>query len=283
MEKICSVHKKVYIWSKKKQSFRLVSLFLLVFFISFLFILKLNQFRKKQSCLKFFHWKINGLAAHGFTKPPLIETYNATSSFDIVPLSETFLDSIIPSDDNRTNVAGCSLLRADHPSNTKTEVVCIYYKDCLPLIKKDYITDLKECLVTEIAVDNKKWFFMCLHRSPRQNCDQFSDFCKDFSTLLNAAGETLQTYTTTAGYSQLINKPTHCVNDSSSCINLIFTSYTNLVTDIGVDPTLYKTYHHNLIFEKINFHIPLPLPFYRDIWDYERVNAEMIQKSNSKL
>ena len=276
-------------------------------------ILKLNQVRKKQSCLKFFHWKINGLAAHGFTKPPLIETYNATSSFDIVPLSETFLDSIIPSDDNRINVAGCSLLRADHPSNMKREGVCIYYKDCLPLIKKDYITDLKECLVTEITVDNKKWFFMCLHRSPRQNCDQFSDFCKDFSTLLNnindhrpsccvivcdfnakcskwypldkhnAAGETLQTYTTTAGYSQLINKPTHCVNDSSSCINLIFTSYTNLVTDFGVDPTLCKTYHHNLIFEKINFNIPLPPPFYRDIWDYERVNAEMIQKSNSKL
>ena len=268
---------------------------------------------KKQSCLKFFHRNLNELAAHGFTKPQLIETYNATNSFDIVRLSETFLDSIIPSDHNRINVAGCSLLKADHPSNTKSEGVCIYYKDCLPLIKKYYVTDLKECLVTEITVDNEKCSFTCLHRSPRQNCGQFSDFCKDFSTLHNnindqrpsccvivcdfnakcskwypldkhnAAGETLQTYATTARYSQLINKPTHCVNGSSSCINLIFTSYTNLVTDFGVDPTLYKTYHHNLIFEKINFNIPLPPPFYRDIWDYERVNAEIIQKSNSKL
>ena len=105
-------------------------------------------------------------------------------------------------------------------------------------------------------------------RLPSLNFDQFSDFCKDFSILLNnindhrqscsvivgdfnakcskcyfldknnAAGEALQTYTATASYSQLINKPTHCVNGSSSCIDLIFTSNTNLVTDIGVDPTL---------------------------------------------
>ena len=41
--------------------------------------------------------------------------------------------------------------------------------------------------------------------------------------------------------SQLINKPIHCGNGSSSCIYLIFTFNTNLVTDLGVDPTLYKT------------------------------------------
>ena len=46
-------------------------------------------------------------------------------------------------------------LRADHPSNLKKEGVCIYYKDFLPVIKKDDITDLKECLVT---VDNGKKF-----------------------------------------------------------------------------------------------------------------------------
>ena len=38
--------------------------------------------------------------------------------------------------------------------------VCIFYKDFLPIIKKDNIVDLKECLVTEITVD--KSFFACL-------------------------------------------------------------------------------------------------------------------------
>ena len=86
-------------------------------------------------------------------------------------------------------------------------------------------------------------------------------------------------YATTEGYSQLVNKPTDCANGSSSCIDLIFTSNTNLVTDNGVDPTLYKTCHHNLIFGKISSNIPLHPPFYRDIWDYKRANVEMIQKA----
>ena len=37
--------------------------------------------------------------------------------------------------------------------------------------------------------------------------------------------------------------------------------------------------HHNLFFGKINFNIPLPPPFYRDIGDYKKANAEMIQKA----
>ena len=92
-------------------------------------------------------------------------------------------------------------------------------------------------------------------------------------------GETLQTYTTTSGYSQLIDQPTRCVNGSSSCIYLIFNSSTSLVTDFGVNPRLYKTCHHNLIFGKINFNIPLLPSFYRDIWDYKRTTVKIAQKA----
>ena len=172
-------------------------------------------------------------------------------------LSETFLDSSIPNVDNRINIAGYSLLRADHPSNTKKGGVCVYYKDFLPLIRKFEITDLKECLVTEITVENEKWFLTCLYRLPSQNCDQFSYFCKDHHALVSLVISILNAqngirlikicswrntaYTTTVVYSQLINKAIHCGNGSSSCIYLIFTFNTNLVTDLGVDPTLYKT------------------------------------------
>ena len=77
----------------------------------------------------------------------------------------------------------------------------------------------------------------------------------------NAAGKAVRTYTTTAGYIQLNNKPTHCLNGCSFCIHLIFTSNRNLVTDFRVDPALYKTCHHNVIFGKIIFNIPLPRHF----------------------
>ena len=59
-----------------------------------------NPGPKKQSCLTFFHWNLNGLASNDFIKLPLIEVYIATNNLDIVCLSETFLDSGIPNDDN---------------------------------------------------------------------------------------------------------------------------------------------------------------------------------------
>ena len=61
----------------------------------------------------------------------------------------------------------------------------VFITKTLPLTKKDDITDLKEFLVMEIIVNNEKCFFTCLYMSPSQNCVQFSDFCKDFSILLN--------------------------------------------------------------------------------------------------
>ena len=35
------------------------------------------------------------------------------------------------------DIVGYSLVRADHPSNTKNGGFCIYYKDFLPLTKND--------------------------------------------------------------------------------------------------------------------------------------------------
>ena len=46
----------------------------------------------------------------------------------------------------------------------------------------------------------------------------------------NKTGIVLENITSTAGYNQTINKPTHFTNVSSSCINLIFASNTTYLT-----------------------------------------------------
>ena len=56
------------------------------------------------------------------------------NDLDIVCLSETFLDSSIPIDDNRLSIPGYSVMRADYPSNTKRDGVCSYYKEHLLII-----------------------------------------------------------------------------------------------------------------------------------------------------
>ena len=44
----------------------------------------------------------------------------------------------------------------------------------------------------------------------------------------------------TSGYNQMIDKPTHYINESSSCIDLIFSTNVNLTKNGGVGQSLYE-------------------------------------------
>ena len=73
----------------------------------------------------------------------------------------------------------------------------------------------------------------------------------------------------------MIGKPTDYINESS----LIFSSNVNLTKNCGVEQSLYEICHHNIIYGTLNFNIPLPHPYFREIWDYKNANIECIQKS----
>ena len=107
--------------------------------------------------LQFCHWNLNDLVAHDFVKIPMIESLITTHDFDIICLSETCLGSTIPQNDE--NINGYSLLRVDHPSNSIRGGVCVYLKDCLPMIARNDLPVMQEYLVTEISVDNEKCLF----------------------------------------------------------------------------------------------------------------------------
>ena len=87
----------------------------------------------RKSFIKSYHWISNGLAAHDFVTTSLIETFIASHNFDIICLSETFLDSSIDISDTRINIYGVSLLRVDHPGNTKRVVFVCTKKTIYPL------------------------------------------------------------------------------------------------------------------------------------------------------
>ena len=70
---------------------------------------------------------------------------------------ETFLNSSIETNDDRISIDGYNLIRADHPSDSKRGGVCIYYKEHIPLIKRDDICTLDNCLVTEIRLQLDQW------------------------------------------------------------------------------------------------------------------------------
>ena len=79
------------------------------------------------------HWNLNSIDALNFEKLVPLKAYNSVHKFDIICLSETYLDSNILPDDSNLKIPDDNLVRSDHPSNQKRGGVCIYFKSYLPL------------------------------------------------------------------------------------------------------------------------------------------------------
>ena len=89
----------------------------------------------------------------------------------------------------------------------------------------------------------------------------------------------MHSLTTSAGYKQPIDHLTHVINNSSSCTDLVFVSNPNVICNSGVELSLFDKCHPNLIFGKLNFMVPLPPTYQRQVWDYKKANAECIRRS----
>ena len=124
------------------------------------------------------HWNVNSISAHNYSKVFLLKAYIAIHKFDIICISETYLDSSTPSDDSNLEISGYTLVRSDHPSNNKRGDVCSYYKSYLPLriLNVQY---LQESIRFELKIDDKTYNFLSVYRSPRQSQDDFETFTKN--------------------------------------------------------------------------------------------------------
>ena len=77
----------------------------------------------------------------------------------------------------------------------------------------------------------------------------------------------------------MIKEPTHILNTSSLCIDLIFTSLPNLIIDSGVHSSLHPNYHHQIVYAKFNLEITYPPPYLREVWHYKDANIELIRRA----
>ena len=132
----------------------------------------------------FCHWNLNSLPAHNFSKALLFKAYNAICKYDCICLTETFLDSSIPSDHVSLELEGCNLVRADHPNNVKQGGVCIYCKESLT-VRVINFPHLLEALLLELNNQNKKIIILSLYRSLSQNSKEFKSFLTNFEHLLS--------------------------------------------------------------------------------------------------
>ena len=200
------------------------------------------------------------------------------------------------------------MYRVDHPSDVKRGGVCIYYKTMLPL--KILSTNfLQECINFEVCIGNKICRFIHLYRTPSQSQDEFHDFLRNLEMNLDDSfnsnpflttvigdfnaksknwsegdrstieGSKIEFLTSQFGLSQIIKEPTHILENSSSCIDLIFTTQPNMVLESGVHHSLHQNCHHQIIFAKFNLKVYYPPPYERTIFHYSQANVDHIQQA----
>ena len=169
---------------------------------------------KDKDCLSICHWNLNSISAYDYSKLFLLNSYNSLHKFDIICLSETYLDSNTPLNDDNLKISGYTLVRSDHPSNTKRGGVCLYYKNSLPL-RVINIGYLNECLTLELTVGDKTCNFVVLYRSPSQSQDEFGAFSDNFETILDILAQQNPFLITTIGDFNAKSKNWYCQDKTS--------------------------------------------------------------------
>ena len=78
--------------------------------------------------------------------------------------------------------------------------------------------------------------------------------------------------------SQFTLSTTHILQNSSSCIDLIFVNQSKFVTDSGVHPFLCGNCHHQIRYLKLNLKTEYPPAYERLVWDYKHSMQQAINK-----
>ena len=94
--------------------------------------IEMNTGPKPSSCNKFSicHWNLNIISSDNFIQ---LRAYISIHNFNILCLSETYLDTTIFSNNSNLTIPGYHLCRGNHSFNVKCRGICIYYKNLLPL------------------------------------------------------------------------------------------------------------------------------------------------------
>ena len=254
------------------------------------------------------HWNLNSMSAHNYSKISLLTAYISIHDFDIICLSETYLTSTTDINDGNLKIPGYIMYHVDHPSDVKRDGVCFCYKTMLPL-KVLSTNFLQECINFEVCIGKKICRFIHFYRTPSQSQDEFHDFLTNLEVNLDDSfnsnpflitaigdfnaksknwpegdrsaieGSKIEFLISQFGLSQIIKEPTHILENSSSCIDLIFTTQPNMVLESGVHHSLHQNCHHQIIFAKFNLKVYYPPPYERTIFHYSQANVDHIQQA----
>ena len=185
----------------------------------------------------------------------------------------------------------------------------MFFQDHLPLVLTPNLTTLDECFVCEIQNGSKRFFLTVLYRYPSQSIEPFSLFKQKWEEITintndcsptismrigefnarnsewwngdstNLQGTELAEPAAEYSLNQVTDEPSHIAPNYASCVDSMFITETNFVTNSGVLPPLFSRCHHPLIFSKLSFTILFPPTYRRRIWDFTTANVNAIRQA----
>ena len=144
-------------------------------------------------------------------------------------------------------------------------------------------------------IGDKQCNFVALYGSPSQNQDEFDSFSENLEITLDKLalnnhfmlvairdlnaksknwypldrttyeGNVIESITSNFGLHQLIHDPTHILEKSSSCVDLIFTFQPNMVVNSNVHSSLHANCRHQILFAKFDLKVYYPPPYEREV------------------
>ena len=130
------------------------------------------------------HGNVDSVLAQNMCNISQIEANNSLYNYDFICISETYFDSSILEGDRNFQLNGYHLIRPDHPSHTKRGGVSIYYKEYLD-VRLVKLSNLSQCIVCEVFLQNCKGYIGVVYRSPSQDNIEFKNFLSDFDEFLS--------------------------------------------------------------------------------------------------
>ena len=110
--------------------------------------------------LKFCHWNLDSIAVNDFIKIPLIEAYYSVYNYDLIALSETYLDSSITNETISLTDFSKEILTCD---DVKGGGVCLFCKDYLAVKQRKGLQVMDECTISKITIGREKVFFVAVY------------------------------------------------------------------------------------------------------------------------
>ena len=242
-----------------------------------------------------------GDTTQGITKFQAFETFVASNDFDVIGITETWLDNTI---DNDKICLENYVMPVRRDRNRNGGGVCVYIKHNFPARRVKHLEgNALEIICIEYFTKGEKRLICVVYKPPDvdtitflHNIDDMLSKCHEYDDVIlmgdfnskhsefcpsdnnTADGRLLKAYFDSMEFVQMMHEPTRYPpnNGHPSCLDLVLTKCPLLINNINVHPPINNC-DHCPVSIKLSKTIQTYLTYKRMVWNFKRGNYDQLR------